>query len=640
MAWFKSLRARLYGIVLLAALALFGTSELLLKFSVDNAYHMREQHLRDVTQTAVSILEHLQKQVEQGKMTPDQARETGREELTALHFEGSGYFFVFDTDMVYQAHPHKPEWIGKDQAAYEDVKGQKIFVEMGKIAQTQGGGSLVYYFNNPDTGAVESKLGYVTLFPDWNWIVGTGSYVSDIAASLSHLRTMSLVTMGVSLAILAVISGLLARDTVRQITRIKGRMEAMGAGDTETPVPYITSQTEIGAMARAIEGFRIALIEKADLDRLQAQAEAERHRAEEEAMRKQTELREMQAVAEREAREKEDRLREENEAQRRAADAERRRQMEEQERVVGQLGQALAGMSDGDLTVAIHQAFPESYEGLRRDFNAAIKNMARMAGAIRESAIRLEAETVQIDRASSELGRRTETQAASLEETAAAMNEMSSSVSNALENARNATSAVSRTLQTATDGHHIVQGTVEAMAEIERSSEQINRITSVIDDIAFQTNLLALNAGVEAARAGEAGRGFAVVASEVRALAQRSSEAARDISQLLSTSEVQVRSGVEQTNRSSEALTQIEALIREVDGMVRSIEAGASEQAAGVSEITNAINQLDQVTQQNAAMFEENSAAVRALSAETRSLKEEVSVFRIEPEEESEQRVA
>ncbi|WP_339114787.1 methyl-accepting chemotaxis protein [Thioclava sp. GXIMD2076] len=631
----KTLKARLYGIVLLAALALFGTSELLLKFSVDNAYDMREQHLRDVTQTAVSILERLQGDVTAGRMDLSEAQALGREELSRLHFADNGYFFGFGTDMVYQFHPYKPEWIGKSQAGYTDVKGIKVFAEMGRIAQAEGGGKLIYYFNNPETGETEAKFGYVTLFPDWNWIVGTGSYVSDITASLSHLRLLSLVTMGVMLAALALVAGLIARDIVRQITNIKGRMESMGAGDTETPVPYTNGKSEIGAMARAIEGFRVALIEKAELDRLQADAEVERFRAEEEAMHKQAELREMQVVAEREAREKEDRLREEAEATRQAAEDERKRQMEEQARVVRELGQALSGMSRGDLTVVLRETFPDSYEGLRRDFNAAIENMAQMAGAIRASAFRLEAETMQIDQASSELGRRTETQAASLEETAAAMNQMSSSVSNALENARNASAAVGRTLQTASDGQHVVQDTVSAMAEIEKSSEQINRITSVIDDIAFQTNLLALNAGVEAARAGEAGRGFAVVASEVRALAQRSSEAARDISQLLSTSEVQVRSGVEQTNRSSQALSQIEALIREVDGMVRSIEAGASEQAAGVAEITNAINQLDQVTQQNAAMFEQNSAAVQAMSSETVALKQEVSVFRLEGDDEA-----
>ncbi|SOC21533.1 methyl-accepting chemotaxis protein (MCP) signalling protein, partial [Rhodobacter sp. JA431] len=231
---------------------------------------------------------------------------------------------------------------------------------------------------------------------------------------------------------------------------------------------------------------------------------------------------------------------------------------------------------------------------------------------------------------SAELGRRTETQAASLEETAAAMNEMSSSLEQSVAGARTAAKAVSRTRSTTATGLAVVRQTAEAMNDIAKSSDQISRITSVIDDIAFQTNLLALNAGVEAARAGESGRGFAVVASEVRALAQRSSEAAKEIAELIETSVRQVQSGVQLAAKSDAALGEIDTLVSELDGLLGGIASAASEQSTGISEVTSAVNQLDQVTQHNAAMFEENSAATQGLLTEARTLKDLSSLFRID----------
>jgi methyl-accepting chemotaxis protein len=232
--------------------------------------------------------------------------------------------------------------------------------------------------------------------------------------------------------------------------------------------------------------------------------------------------------------------------------------------------------------------------------------------------------------ASTELGRRTETQAASLEETAAAMNEMASSVEQSVAGARAAAQAVARTRSTTTTGREVVRQTLQAMNDISHSSGQISRITSVIDDIAFQTNLLALNAGVEAARAGESGRGFAVVASEVRALAQRSSEAAREIAGLIDTSSRQVASGVDLAARSDAALGQIEELVSRLDQLLGAIEAAAAEQSSGIAEVTAAVNQLDQVTQHNAAMFEENSAATQGLLDEAQTLRGLTAVFRTE----------
>ncbi len=167
------------------------------------------------------------------------------------------------------------------------------------------------------------------------------------------------------------------------------------------------------------------------------------------------------------------------------------------------------------------------------------------------------------------------------------------------------------------------------MSEIEKSSEQISQIIGVIDEIAFQTNLLALNAGVEAARAGDAGKGFAVVASEVRALAQRSAEAAKEIKLLISASSQQVGTGVQLVGETGRSLSQIVAQVAEITGVISEIAASAQEQAVGLQQVNIAVNQMDQVTQQNAAMVEQSTAASHALAQESEQLSRLMGQFRI-----------
>lgn len=311
------------------------------------------------------------------------------------------------------------------------------------------------------------------------------------------------------------------------------------------------------------------------------------------------------------------------------SEAKRIAQEQAQAEVVEALRVGMRQLSDGDLTVEITTVFKPEYEQLRNDFNGAVATLRDVMLGVINNAESIRGEASDISNAADDLSRRTERQAATLEETAAALDELTVSVRSAADGAEQANQVVSNAKENAESSGAVVREAVEAMGEIQASSSQISRIISVIDDIAFQTNLLALNAGVEAARAGEAGRGFAVVASEVRALAQRSSDAAREINDLISASGQHVKRGVDLVGQAGEALGQIFESVSNISNHVSEIAISANEQSSGLAEINTAVNQLDQVTQQNAAMFEETTAASHALTQEAEILSDTMSKFQI-----------
>ncbi len=300
---------------------------------------------------------------------------------------------------------------------------------------------------------------------------------------------------------------------------------------------------------------------------------------------------------------------------------------------VAEIGAAVGRLASGDLTHRIEAALPEAYEKLRSDLNAAIAQMQAAMQAIAGNVGGIRSGTGEISQAADDLSRRTEQQAASLEQTAAALDEITATVRRTAEGSKHAFAVVSKTKTDAEHSGEVVRQAVAAMGGIEQSSQQIGQIIGVIDEIAFQTNLLALNAGVEAARAGDAGRGFAVVASEVRALAQRSAEAAKEIKALIHTSAQQVGSGVKFVGETGEALSRIVAQVAEINSAVGEIASAAQEQATGLAEVNAAVNQMDQVTQQNAAMVEQSTAASHALAGEAEELARVTGRFQLGQEE-------
>ena len=416
----------------------------------------------------------------------------------------------------------------------------------------------------------------------------------EIEAKGFNAVNLTLLGGGLISVLLAVVLGWwLTRAIAAPVSAMTGAMGRLAAGDNNVEVPAVGRKDEVGRMADAVQSFKEAALEKV---RLEAAAVEQRHAVE---------------------------------ASEKAGQAERLKAADEQAAVVDGQAAGLERLSDGVLTFRLTEAFAPHYEKLRSDFNAAMERLQETMKVVSANTAGIRSGAGEISQASDDLSRRTEQQAASLEETAAALDEITATVRRTAEGASQARETVTAAKADAERSGVVVRDAVAAMSEIETSAQKISQIIGVIDEIAFQTNLLALNAGVEAARAGEAGRGFAVVASEVRALAQRSAEAAKEIKTLISASSQQVDHGVTLVGQTGKALERIVTQVAELSGVVSEIAASAQEQATGLQQVNTAVNQMDQVTQQNAAMVEESTAASHSLTAEAEGLARLISRFEV-----------
>jgi methyl-accepting chemotaxis protein len=498
------------------------------------------------------------------------------------------------------------ENIGKLKTAVVDyVKRARGVIDM---ADSDSGTALMLM-----QGAAQSFAAIEQLTADLN---ETSKNVRDhkLAADNAELERQKIVLIGAMLGTLIVsclVSLLISRGISGPVVGIARSIRHMADGNFDLALPGLGRKDEIGEIATAVEALKQKAIEKA---RSEAEAVAARQAQEAESVaQQQRKAAELQAQA----------------AEERAKAA------EEQADVLRLLAAGLKSLSDGDLTVYLDEGFTGDYRRIRDDFNATAVRLHETIRAISDLARDVSAATADISTSTTNLSERTEEQAASLEQTAASMEEIATAVKKNADNAQHADRSASSTRAVADRSGQIVAKAVEAMAKIEDSSERISDIIGVIDEIARQTNLLALNAAVEAARAGEAGRGFAVVASEVRSLAQRSSQAAKDIKDLIISSNMQVKDGVNLVNGAGRALVDIVDSIKDVASIVSNIANASAEQANGIEHVNKALTHMDEVTQQNSALVEENAATTKTLEQQAKAMDERVAFFKLKAATES-----
>ncbi len=473
----------------------------------------RKGAVQNVVESSYGIVDDYAKQADAGKLTLEQAKQQAMDRLSEMRYPNSGYMIISTAHPVVIMHPVLADLRNKDVSDYADPKGTKMFVEMVRIAQTNGQGFLSYVGRL--NGVWAPKISFVKRFAPWDWYLISGVYMEDInAAFYANLLQYFIVVL--------VIGGLISLAMTLIIRNVK---RSLGG--------------EPGYAARIAETI-----------------------------------------------------------------------------------------ASGDLTSKL---------ALRADDrNSMLFAMHNMQGRLTDTIqqIRSGTETItlaaqEISAGNLDLSSRTEEQAASLGETAASMEQLTATVKQTADNARQANQMASSASQIAGEGGTVVQQVVDTMQNIAASSNRVVDIISVIEGIAFQTNILALNAAVEAARAGEDGRGFAVVAGEVRNLAQRSSEAAKEIKGLIEASVHQVDTGRGLVERAGTTMTSIVQAVQRVTDIIGEISAASEEQSRGIEQVNIAITQMDQTTQQNAAMVEQAAAAAQSMEEQSRSLREAVNVFRV-----------
>ncbi|WP_375290142.1 methyl-accepting chemotaxis protein [Qipengyuania sp.] len=394
--------------------------------------------------------------------------------------------------------------------------------------------------------------------------IAANSQSQDAAISTARV---TLVVGGLMLIAVAVsLAMALSRAIAKPVTALTNAMSDLAGGRSDVVVPSTDRSDEIGDMAKAVVVFRDAARAKASADHAQAH-------------------------------------------------------------VVESLAEGLEAIAKGDLTYTISEPFDGSYDSLRTTFNHAVETLEESLRQVSHSAGIVSVSSSEIRVATEDLSRRTEQQASSLEQTTASSKQVTSAVAETADGTSQAQRAIELVEADAAKGGEVMGKAVEAMAAIEKSSVEIENITDVIDGIAFQTNLLALNAGVEAARAGESGKGFAVVANEVRALAQRSADAASSIKALISTSSEQVAQGVSMVGDTGKVLNNIAAKLTDVSGLMKTVVHATEGQAGSLAKVNDAVGEMDKMTQQNAAMVEQSTACARSLSDEAEQLARLVNQF-------------
>jgi methyl-accepting chemotaxis protein len=537
-----SIARRLYSLLFVFALGFFAIVSYQLYALRQDLDAFKRTEIQSVVQAGAGVVQHYYDLAEAGTMTTEAAQAAALEALRFMRYQDGEYLFIDSYDYVNVMHAYQPEKEGTDRKAVVDGNGKLYLDEMITAAKTQGSYFVSYAFKDKD-GTFKDKVTYAQAFEPWGWVIGSGVLLTTVDAIFWQAAMASAaITLG-AMAVMLVLGVLIARSISRPLAALTGDMVRLADNDFEVALEGQDRSDEIGNMVRAVAVFRENGLKVSQM----TEAEAARIIAEEQQRR--TMMRELQGafgqvVDGAIAGDFSGRVNAEfPDPELNGLAASVNSLVGTVERGLGETGRVLTALANTDLTERMEGEYQGAFARLKADTNAVADTLTDVVNRLKNTSRTLKTATGEILSGANDLSERTTKQAATIEETSAAMDQLAGTVIQNAERARDASVNAGEVTRTAEEGGQVMEKANAAMAAIEASSGKISNIIGLIDDIAFQTNLLALNASVEAARAGDAGKGFAVVAVEVRRLAQSAASASADVKVLIEQSAGEVSLG-------------------------------------------------------------------------------------------------
>ncbi len=623
-----SIARRLYTLIAIFAVGFAGVLAFQLYTLRHNLEDFKRTELQSVVQGAVSIAQSYYDRSQAGEFTEEEAKKQALETLRGFRYQGQEYVFIDSFDMVMLMHPTKPEKEGNDRSTEADSRGKLYMKEMITNAMANGSAFVTYLFKDPKGGEFD-KLSYGQAFKPWGWTIASGVLTTQVdTIFMGAALTSGIIALGVTLLLL-IIGVMISRSISKPIAGLNANMVALAHNDFDIDLKGQDRKDEIGDMARSVAVFRENGLKVSQL----TEAEAARIVADQQG--RQQMMAELQGAFGRVVNAAIDgdftkRVDTEfTDAELNALAVGVNNLVETVDRGISDVGSVLTALAATDLTQRMEGEYSGAFAKLKNDTNSVADTLSDVVSKLKQTSGALKTATGEILSGANDLSERTTKQAATIEETSAAMDQLATTVMQNAERAREASVNAGAVTRTAEEGGVVMGQANEAMERITTSSGKISNIIGLIDDIAFQTNLLALNASVEAARAGDAGKGFAVVAVEVRRLAQSAAAASAEVKVLIEQSAGEVGIGSKLVADAASRLSAMLEAARANDTLMDGIARDSREQASAIEEINIAVRTMDEMTQHNAALVEETNAAIEQTETQATELDRIVDIFLI-----------